>query len=312
MDDPLSDIYRLLQLKGVVYFQRQFCSPWGMQIAGTGFAHFHVVTGGTCTVEVAGCHHACRTGDILFFPRSAAHTLSDEADRDAVNGHDFMSSLETAQPLFSEGRPATELICGHYEYRSAVPHPLFQDLPDFIHLRVNEDSRDDLVPATLSLLMTELTQMRPGYQSIVERQAEVLVTHVLRVVAARPDSTIGFHRMLADKRLSRAVSFIHRKFASSITLSEVASEAALSKSALAQQFKQATGMAPIEYLAKWRMLKAGEMLVKDRLPVAQVSERAGYRSDIAFSRAFKREYGVTPAQYRRHGHSAEPDATAPA
>jgi len=68
---------------------------------------------------------------------------------------------------------------------------------------------------------------------------------------------------------------------------------------VAGKFKQTTRISPIEYLEKWRMINAGNYLKTTDDPVAIVAERVGYLSEISFVRAFKREYGVSPAVFRK-------------
>ncbi len=77
MDDPVSDVLRLIRLKSCLYFLRDFWSPWAMRIASGPFAQFHLVVRGDCVVEVEGCHHDARAGDVLLFPRGQGHVLAE-------------------------------------------------------------------------------------------------------------------------------------------------------------------------------------------------------------------------------------------
>ena len=104
---------------------------------------------------------------------------------------------------------------------------------------------------------------------------------------------------MVDRRLGRAVARIHQDYDKPLTLEDLAREAGMSRSSFAERFKQATGLAAIEYLSQWRMLSAGDLLVQDGISVAEVATRSGYSSDLAFARAFRRAYGVTPAEWRR-------------
>ncbi|MFJ1654461.1 helix-turn-helix domain-containing protein [Streptomyces sp. NPDC088337] len=55
-------------------------------------------------------------------------------------------------------------------------------------------------------------------------------------------------------------------------------------------------------LSWWRMTTAGRILRSDDdAPLQSVAERVGYRSEVAFNRALKREFGVSPGAYRRRG-----------
>ena len=55
----------------------------------------------------------------------------------------------------------------------------------------------------------------------------------------------------------------------------------------------------MHYLTQWRMLLASNLLLRGNAPLARIAEEVGYQTDTAFSRAFRREFGVPPATWRR-------------
>lgn len=299
MTDVFSDIFDLIKLKSCVYFQRDFCGPWSMRIEGTGFAQFHILTRGTCVLETGGAWRDCSVGDILFFPHGLGHTLADSPCRDPVPGPQAMASFAGDEPLFANGDAITRLICGHYEYRMHHGHPLICDLPAVIHLRSTDTLHGAHGASVLPLLMNELSHNAPGTSSVAERYAEILLIQTLRQFYAEDNERVGFLAGLADPRLQKAVNLMHRDVAQPLALHDLAREAAMSRSSFADLFREKTGMPPIEYLAKWRMLTAGNLLLSTDRPIVDVALRVGYESDISFARAFKREFGVTPAAYRR-------------
>lgn len=71
----------------------------------------------------------------------------------------------------------------------------------------------------------------------------------------------------------------------------------MSRSVFSQKFKLAVGSAPLEYLTRWRMLLAGDLLANSKEPVSAVALSLGYQSESAFSTAFKRTLGCSPRQY---------------
>ena len=299
MPDALSDVMQRIRLQCCVYFQRDFHSPWAMCIQGTGFAQFHVITHGRCVVTCDGHSHECAAGDILFFPRGQAHVLADQPDCEPISGAQVMASFAGNDPYFAEGGTPTRVICGHYEYRADIHHPLLIELPELVHVRSTDVLGETSNTAVLPLIMAELTSENPGRSLIVERFAEVLLIHTLRMYHLNSKSPTGFYAGLTDARLERAISRIHKDFSSPIGLADLADSAAMSRSAFAQHFKQTISLSPIEYLTKWRMLVAQDILKSSDFSIAQVAEQIGYESDISFSRAFKREYGVTPSSVRK-------------
>jgi AraC-like DNA-binding protein len=91
---------------------------------------------------------------------------------------------------------------------------------------------------------------------------------------------------------------LHREPERAWTVEELAREVALSRLALAERFAALVGEPPIQYLARWRLALAAQALRAGEDAIARVAERSGYESNAAFSRAFKREFGVGPAAWR--------------
>ncbi len=299
MEDELSDVLRLIRLKSCVYFARSFWAPWAMRLEGGAVAQFHVVLRGPCVFEAAGRVFQAAPGDVFLFPRGEAHVLADSPGRDAVAGSDFMGSLQAGRPLFAEGEMATELICGHYEYRNDTGHPLIDELPAVIHVKSFETYAPETLRSVLPALIRELKSESPGASVVTEKLAEVLLVQVIRAHFAQERQSQGFLAGLFEPRLVRAFRLIHGQFDRDLSLEDLAAAARMSRSAFAQHFKTTVGQAPIAYLTRWRMCRAHELLQDQGMTVSRVAFKVGYESDIAFSRAFKRQFGRSPSAFRR-------------
>ena len=97
----------------------------------------------------------------------------------------------------------------------------------------------------------------------------------------------------------KALSLMHAKPAYDWTLDELAKQAGLSRSVLAERIMQFVGIPPMQYLAKWRMQIAAELLTGSNVNVGTIAAQIGYESEAAFSRAFKKMIGVPPSAWRR-------------
>ena len=73
----------------------------------------------------------------------------------------------------------------------------------------------------------------------------------------------------------------------------------LSRSALSAKFTQLVGRAPLHYLADVRLTKAAALLRTQPVTLIEVAQSVGYDSEVAFSKAFKRRFGMAPGVYRR-------------
>jgi AraC-like DNA-binding protein len=83
------------------------------------------------------------------------------------------------------------------------------------------------------------------------------------------------------------------------TVVQLATEAALSRSAFYERFSKALGLPPMEYLLAWRMALAKDLLRGQSLSIQQVAERVGYGSASTFSMAFSRAVGMAPGKFGR-------------
>jgi AraC family transcriptional regulator, activator of mtrCDE len=298
MNQLLDEIFRMIRLRSCVYFQRDFHGPWSMRIADTGFAHFHVISHGSCVLETDAGVTAMEVGDVVVFPRGAAHVLADTTEASPVDGKDVMRAQQSGHPMFTQGGPACRVICGHFEYRLHPTHPLIDGLPDVIQVRAPALSSEAPERSVLPLLIAETDPESPGSASIAERLAEVLLIQVLHAHFGRNQREAGFLSGLMDRRLSRALAAIHRDYPRPLTLGELARTAGMSRTGFSQHFRALVGVPPIEYLTQWRMLSAGDMLERPDLPVSDIAVRTGYDSELTFSRAFKRAFNLSPTQYR--------------
>ncbi len=132
----------------------------------------------------------------------------------------------------------------------------------------------------------------------------VFVEAVRRYVDTMPDDRKGWLAGLRDRFVARALTLMHARPAHPWTVEDLARQVGMSRSGLAQRFADLLGVPPMQYLAQWRLQLAAQQLRLADRPLASVAEDVGYESEAAFNRAFKREFGVPPATWRRNAASA--------
>jgi AraC-like DNA-binding protein len=116
-----------------------------------------------------------------------------------------------------------------------------------------------------------------------------------------PPGGSGWLAGVRDAQVGRALALLHGDPGKAWTVDELARAVALSRSALAERFSELVGESPMQYLMRWRLALAAQALRAGADAVSRVAERSGYESEAAFNRAFKREFGVPPATWRRQG-----------
>ncbi|HVZ88227.1 MAG TPA: AraC family transcriptional regulator, partial [Polyangia bacterium] len=151
----------------------------------------------------------------------------------------------------------------------------------------------------VDLALAESTAPRPGSDGLLSRLSEVLFLEVVRFFteSLAPDQ-VGWFAALRDPTVGLALGRLHERPAHPWTLQSLAREAGTSRSVLAERFSRLVGMPPLQYLARWRIQLAANLLRTTSLGLGEIAERVGYGSEPALSRAFKRTLGASPATYR--------------
>ncbi|MCX4821307.1 AraC family transcriptional regulator [Streptomyces sp. NBC_01142] len=293
-------------------------APWGVRFPASDGAGFHVVLQGTAWLLRPGAADPVRLGpgDVVFLAHGYGHGLADAPDTPL---QDAELAPDGSWPALPDPGPAsgerTLLLCGAYQLSRARAHPLLSELPPFVHIPARVGTYPRL-RAAVDLLGAELADPSPGSDSIVPALLDTLLVYLLRTwwIQERPERTGGTGTMSEQKRMegpggwagalrdpavTAALQAIHREPSRPWTVEELGAEAGLSRAAFARRFTTLVGQPPLAYLTWWRMTTAGRLLREADTPLRAVAERSGYTSEFSFAKAFKREYGMPPGQYRR-------------
>jgi AraC-like DNA-binding protein len=136
--------------------------------------------------------------------------------------------------------------------------------------------------------------------------AELLFVEAVRShLASLPDRETGWLAGLRDPAVARGLTLLHGRLAEPWTTERLAREAGMSRSAFADRFTAVIGQPPMRYLAHWRLQLATRQLRESHRSLAQIAHDIGYESDAAFTRAFKRAYGISPSAWRAQSRTPE-------
>lgn len=316
--DVLSDLLRAVRLRGAIYFDFELSDPWvaaapeSCELAPRlmpGVQHvieYHVLSEGGCWVALRdGAPVRMHPGDIVAFPHGSSHVLSSTPGLKGKPQMDLFTRAYQAGRLpyvvsgTPGGRPDARIVCGFLGCDVLPFNPLIGALPAMIHLPAAAASERDWLGSFLAITLAESKGQRAGAQNMLGRLGELMFVEVLRRhLESLPPEQTGWLAGVRDRYVGRALALLHGNPARAWTLDELASEVALSRSALAERFANFVGESPMQYLANWRMQVASELLLTTTANIATVAAQVGYESDEAFSRAFKRLVGDSPAAWR--------------
>lgn len=159
---------------------------------------------------------------------------------------------------------------------------------------------DALIARRARAMVGELAEEELGHGAMLESMVRQLVIHLLRThLTVRKSDLIELSRAgPVDRRLRRALEFMHDNYARSLSLEDVASAAYLSEYHFARLFKEIVGVTPHVYLANLRLERARKLLAETELAISEVASMVGYHSQSHFTKVFKSITGVTPRTYR--------------
>ena len=303
--DPLGEALHLLRMSGSFYCRSEFRAPFGIALpAMHDCLMFHVVTAGHCWLEVDGdAPRALHPGDLVVLPHGEGHRLASTPGAPAARLFDLPREAvsERYEILRHGGRGAeTLVICGAVRFEQPTARHLVTLLPRVLRVDGSGSRHAEWIRSTLAFMAEEARVLRPGGEAVITRLADVLVIQAIRAwIEEDPSARTGWLGALQDRQIGRAVALMHRDPAHPWTLASLASEVAMSRSAFAARFTALVGVPAMRYLARWRMHVASTLLREDGPAVADLAGRLGYRSEAAFSRAFKRVSGDAPGAARR-------------
>jgi DNA-binding transcriptional LysR family regulator len=307
--DVLDEILGSLRLTGGVVIDGEFTgdycvnaeftpahyAPW-FSIPKTLIAYHYVRTGSTL-IEIDGMPPVrLEAGSIAFLPRNTPHRLASDIGQPLNDRTDVSwTTIESAHRLVT-GTPGdkTEIWCGFLGTDNAHEHPLIDALPPLLTLNVAGQEAD--------WLDSSMRFISEGSRSseMVARLAELFVAQAIRdYVRQLPASAKGWLRGFTDPAVSKALTIIHNRFSEELDVEMLAREAGVSRTILGQRFSELLGESPMRYCAQWRMRMASNMLRDGNQTTASVAYAVGFNSEAAFNRAFKRDFGVPPATWKR-------------
>jgi len=300
--DPLSDVLSLLKLRSYMFGGFDAGGAWAVQFPQHQGVKCYAMVAGQCWLSVDGVADPVQlmTGDCFLLPTGRAFRLASDLALPPVDVRTvFLTPVNGGIRTFNGGG-ACFSVGGHFDMSGKHADFLLAMLPPIVHIRTESDKA--ALRWSVERMMEELRAPQPGGFLVAEHLTHMLLVQALRLhLSDSLSSGVGWLFALADKQISKALNALHGEPARRWTLHELAQQAGMSRSTFALKFKEKVGASPMDYLARWRMLLAGDRLVNSGEPIGLIALSLGYESESAFSTAFKRVMGCAPRQYGRAG-----------
>lgn len=314
MSDPLSQVLGSVRLTGGVFLEARFTAPWctlshltvdDIQpfIEGPGqiIAYHFVIAGRLLCVADGQPPMEVAAGEVVLMPRNDRHILASAPGLPPVKAAELVRPGEPgglARIDHGGGGEPTHLVCG-FLATEQMHNPLIDTLPPLLKLDIRQGASRDWVEASVRFAARELSAGKFASSPVMSRLSELLFVEAVRDYAQALDGArSGWLGGLTDPQIGRALALLHGDIGTGWTTDRLAREVSMSRSAFNERFTVLVGMPPIKYLTQWRLQLAKEKLRDGRQPIARIAHAVGYESEVAFNRAFKREFGEPPARWR--------------
>jgi AraC-like DNA-binding protein len=320
--DALSAVLGAIRLTGAVFLDMELRAQWSYLTAparkiadvlmpnADHVIPYHLVTEGTCYARLLdGAPVELRAGDLILFPAGDRHVLA-TASEAALRLKPVDITGDTLDKLLKRGEiaalrkgragAATRIVCGFLACDRRLAEPVLLGLPRLLKVSMRDGGTAAWVQSSIRYSVVESTSSRLGSAVVLARLSEVLFAEAIRhYVDGLPPGGSGWLASLRDRYVGRALALLHEQPAYAWTVDELARRVGLSRSALGERFSALIGVPPMQYLTRWRTALAATQLRDSDVSVIRVATAVGYESEAAFNRAFKREFGLPPAAWRK-------------
>lgn len=304
-----------MRLSGAIFLDAEFTAPWCVT-AKVGpedcepFAPvpkhviaYHYVTAGTLLLKLENSPAmTVMAGEIVVLPRNDHHILGSTLNTRSVRADGLIEPNHDgglARIVYGGGGERTQIVCG-FLGSNLAHNPILAILPKVMKMNIADGASGEWIESSFRFAARELTQRHVKSPAVLAGLAEVLFIEAMRrYFASLPIGEISWAAAIGDPTIACALGLIHSETPRRWTTEQLAQESGLSRSAFAERFTRIMGEPPMRYIARQRLQQASMRLKESSDAIARIAFEIGYESEAAFNRAFKREYGMPPAEWRR-------------
>lgn len=293
--DPLSDVLTALGAKVTRLTRLEASGQWALQFSPLDRLKFVAQLKGTAWLILPGlAPQLLSVGDVCLIGPTA-YTVASDPSLPPHDGHPLYDDGD----LVRLGGDDTISLGGTISFAPGNVDFLLDMLPDFL-LVPQSSPGAGAMSTILALLNGEAERDAMGNRIVSARLADVLLVEAIRAYAGGGEGLqTGWLGALADPRLGPALRAIHEDIARPWTVAQLAVAAAMSRAAFSAAFSRRVGQPPLAYVRTWRLTLARAALARGNTDIASIGARLGYRSQSAFTYAFRRAFGTAPKAFTR-------------
>lgn len=300
MLDPLSDILATMRVANAITVRFESRGSYAMRFPAFEHLKFGALLFGSFELRPDNASPLrLNSGDCYLLTGGAPYATRSGNAPEMDGESYFRRNRDSAGVVrYGKGPPDKVVIGGRFKFDELGAQWLRTALPPLVHIPAEAPSAAP-IRATLELLQGETGRHALGENLVIDRLADILLVQALRAhLAMNGENQVSWLAGLTDPRLGTALRAFHSNIAADWTVESLATEAGMSRSSFADHFRKRTGLAPIEYVSRWRLFRIRRVLLATDRPFATIAADHGWQSRTSCSRAFRELFGATPHQLR--------------
>lgn len=278
----MADMYQQLEMthKKVEAFREEGCCGMSTPVHSHRFMELiccRSSIGGECVIDSR--HYPLRQGDIILIPPGVSHAVLSPEDPEAQKRHyvlwisvEFMAQLAEDFSFFTR-----------YPLKTGT----------LIH---TAGTAWEYLELYFRSVVEEWESKTPGWEPVMVSTTVLLLTYLNRAVTAVP---VAQNTPEKQDLLNHLLTYVEANLHERITLEDTADRFWISTTTLSTLFSKKMGISFYQYVLQRRLRQARDLICQG-MPIENVAARVGFSDYSAFYRAFRREYGVSPRQYRKN------------
>ena len=278
------------------------------------FQEFVMITKGACMHQFRGIEMPLIAGDVFLIPSHQPHSYVMNSQIPFINcyfyqeqlGPDWTSLIQETLPCTSPSDHMEELRSQWASLLADMdPDPGSQQVQQFerekahlqgvIHLNPKEKNR---IENLLMEIEEEQSTRQFGSEYIKASLLQVILVNIKRAQMRQPQTAFPKNSKRREL-IEQALTYMDEHFCDPLDISMLSHESGLSESYFRMLFKDVTGLTPLEYMTRLRIIKSLEFMQRDGVTIRQAAEMVGIYDPNYFSRMFKKVMGYPPSYFKK-------------
>ena len=306
--DALSKIFEDIHLNHSEYIYLQTKGNWSFYSPEQSAVIAHIVLYGQAHLSFPNqLRLTLQTGDMLLIPSGLEHQVMSQANHkllESINIEPLFNGLRHDAIEFGQGEHEKALILTvRCQMNAIMARPLVNALPPYLHIQnALSDDAPEWLRIGLYFVSSETQRASAGRNKIMDHIVSIMMIECVRdYIQQLQDNQNNWLNALIHPELANALAVIHSQPELAWTVESLAEKCCMSRSKFASLFNQIVGETPLAYLQQHRLRLASQLLKQGQLSIQQIAHQVGYSSETAFSQAFKKQFELSPSQYKQQG-----------